>query len=374
MKKHAIKVLAIVSQLNRGGLESRLMDIIRNLDFSRVQMDIYTYRMDAGLLDEEAKSYGCKIYYNKPLTVKNMFEYVHYFAAFLKKHPEYKIVHAHQDAWCTVFCKGAKLAGVPVRIAHSRTSIASVSIENLAKNIIKIPAKKYATHYFAVSDHAGEWLFGKGNVKRGKVEVWPNAIECKKYELNGERRKQKREELGIEDKLVILHVGNFTPYKNHEKVVRVFYEVCKKRKDAVLILVGKECTPNARALAKELHLTKRIKFLGVREDINELLWAADIFLFPSIFEGMPGAVIEAQAAGLPCLVSDAVTKQIKITPLVKLLSLKLSDKRWAKELLDIQKMGRSNQLEVMRQKGFDVEILVERLTKFYENATKDERD
>lgn len=350
------------------------MDIIRNLDFSRIQMDIYTCRIEEGILDQEAKSYGCKIFYNKPLTVKNMFEYVHYFAAFLKKHPEYKIVHAHQDAWCSVFCKGAKLAGVPVRIAHSRTSIASVSLGNLAKNIIKIPAKKYATHYFAVSDYAGEWLFGRKNAAKGKVQIWPNAIECKKFEFNEEQRERKREELGIKEKLVILHVGNFTPFKNHEKVIRVFYEVSKKRRDAVLILVGKESTLNARALAKELHLMKRIKFLGVREDINELLWAADVFLFPSIFEGMPGAVIEAQAAGLPCLVSDTVTKQICITPLVTLFSLKLSDKQWAKKLLEIHKVGRSNQIKAMREKGFDAETLVERLTKFYESVAQKERD
>lgn len=137
------------------------MDIIRHNDYERVCIDVFSYRESPGIMDDEIVSYGGKVYYNPPLTLKNMFWYVRYFKKFLARHPEYKIVHAHQDAWCSVFCKGAYLAGVPVRIAHSRTAISKVSVGNIVKNIIKLPARKYATHYFAVSELAGEWLFGK---------------------------------------------------------------------------------------------------------------------------------------------------------------------------------------------------------------------
>lgn len=366
--KEPVKVLVIVSQMNRGGLESRLMDIIRNLDFSRVQIDIFTYRLEPGLMDEEAKSYGCKIYYNKPLTVKNMTGYVRYFADFLKQHPEYRIVHAHQDAWCSVFCKGAKIAGVPVRIAHSRTAISSVSLGNMVKNIIKLPARKYATHFFAVSDLAGEWLFGKKNVANGKVKIWPNAIECRKYEFDQVKRDRKRKELGIEEKLVVLHVGNFTPPKNHEKIIKVFSEVCKKKEDAVLLLVGQELNPGIRALAERLQIIDKVRFLGTRTDINELLCGADVFLFPSIFEGMPGAVIEAQASGLPCVASDTITREVCITPIVTQLSLGLSDEEWAEHVLDAYRMGRTDTLEEMKKAGYDIDSLVEKLMEFYENA------
>lgn len=368
MKKEPINVLVIVSQMNRGGLESRLMDIIRNLDFSRIQMDIFTYRLEPGLMDEEAKSYGCKIYYNKPLTPKNMFQYVHYFEAFLKKHPEYQIVHAHQDAWCSVFCKGAKLAGVPIRIAHSRTAISTRSLGNMVKNVIKIPTKKYATHFFAVSDLAGIWLFGKENVKSGRVEIWPNAIECQKFTFEEEKRQEKRRELDIENRFAILHVGNFTPPKNHEKVIRVFYEVCKKRKDAVLLLAGEELNPSIRILSQELNVADKVHFLGTRTDINELLWAADVFLFPSLFEGMPGAVIEAQAAGLPCIISNTITREVCITSAVCQLSLKRSDEEWALAILKAQKVGRIDTLKSMVEAGYDIGTLVEKLTCFYESV------
>lgn len=368
MKKEPVKVLAIVSQMNRGGLESRLMDIIRNLDFSRVQLDIYTYRLEPGVLDEEAKSYGCKIYYNKPLTFKNMFGYVQYFVDFLKQHPEYKIVHAHQDAWCSVFCKGAKKAGVPIRIAHSRTAVSTVDLKSIMKNIIKLPVGKYATHFFAVSDLAGKWLFGNKKVDAGKVEIWHNAIEASKYQYDEKNRIEKRKELQVEEKFVILHVGNFTPPKNHERIVKIFAEICKKQEDAVLLLVGREENPNIRVMVKEMGLEQKVLFLGTRTDIAELLSAGDVFLFPSIFEGMPGAVIEAQTSGLPCVISDSITREVCITKNIVQISLAAGDEIWAEQVLTQKNADREASLEQVKEAGYDIESLVKKLTEFYEDV------
>ena len=164
-----IRVLAVVFSMRHAGLETRLMDIIRNINRERVIIDVFSYQLNKGVFDDEIVSLGGKVYYNPPLTPKNMFWYVRYFRDFLLSHPEYKIVHAHQDAWCSVFCKGAYLAGVPVRIAHSRTAISGHSLDYMAKNIIKIPARKYANYYFAVSEKAGRWLFGDKLVDSGKV-------------------------------------------------------------------------------------------------------------------------------------------------------------------------------------------------------------
>lgn len=192
MGEKPIKVLAIVCQMNRGGLESRLMDIIRHINYGQVQIDVFTYRKEPGIFDEEIKELGGRIYYNPPLTIKNMFWYVRYFRDFLKHHREYRIVHAHQDAWCSVFCKGAEEADVSVRIAHSRTAIQSWKLSDLAKNIIKLPTRKYATEYFAVSDKAAEWLFGKKLMASGNVMIWQNAIENKRYVFEQKIRKRVR--------------------------------------------------------------------------------------------------------------------------------------------------------------------------------------
>ena len=368
MPKHPKKVLVVVTQLNRGGLESRLLDIIRNLDFGRVQLDIFTCRLEPGMLDEEAAGYGSVIYYNKPLTVKNMFQYTRYFADFLKMHSDYQIVHAHQNAWCSVFCKGAQAAGVPVRIAHSRMALSALNARDFAKNVIKLPTRKYATHFFAVSGLAGEWLFGKKNVQRGNVQIWRNAIECNKFRFDEKRRQEKRNELGLQNNFVVLHVGNFTPPKNHNKIIKVFGAVSKQREDAVLLLAGEEKNNQVRLLVNEMQLSDKVRFLGNREDVNELMWAADVFLFPSIYEGMPGAVIEAQAAGLPCVVSHSVTTEVCITSLVTQISLEMSDELWADKLLEIQKIGRLDVCEDMKTAGYDVKTMVEELTLFYENV------
>lgn len=366
-----IKVLVVVCQLNKGGLECRLMDILRFIDTSKIQIDIFTYRLEKGYFDEEVEKLGCKIYYNKPLTIKNMLQYVEYFKEFLLKHPEYRIVHAHQDAWCSVFCKGASLAKVPVRIAHSRTAIQSITIPNLIKNIIKLPAKKYATHYFAVSDKAGEWLFGKKRMKMNQVHIWENAIDLYHFQFNSEVRKMMQKELNITEKTILIHVGNFTPPKNHEYLLDIFSCFHKKNKNSVLLLVGSGNSERKEALeiqAKKLNISDNIRFLGSRNDVDSLLQAADVFVFPSLFEGFPGAVLEAQASGLPCIISANITKDVCLLPIVKQITLKANPNVWCKEIEQALQKPRIDYTRELEEKGFDIRKLVQKLETFYIEA------
>lgn len=367
-----VKVLVIVAQLNRGGLESRLVDILRNIDYERVQIDVFTYRMDEGAFDREVKALGSIIYYNKPLTVKNMFYYIKYFSLFLKSHPEYKIIHAHQDAWCSVFCKGAYEAGVPVRIAHSRTAISELSLKNIVKNIIKIPTRKYATHYFAVSELAGKWLFGEENFNNGRVKVWKNAIDCKDFRFDYEKRQELRRIFNLEDKKVIIHVGNFTPPKNQIFLLHVLNELLKHDKTYCIVFVGGETTAGlqkkAMQQAEAFEIRESVLFLGNRSDVKDLLQAGDIFCFPSLYEGLPGAVVEAQASGLPCVVSDRITKEIKVLDTTTMLSLEDRPEAWAKAIMKKIKEDRRDTYEDMVRAGFDIESLTEDLTKFYETV------
>lgn len=369
MKKgNVIKVLAIVCQMNRCGLESRLMDIIRHNDYERVCIDVFSYREQPGILDDEIRSFGGTVYYNPPLTVKNMFWYVKYFENFLKEHEEYKIVHAHQDAWCSVFCKGAYLAGVPVRIAHSRTAISTLSINNIVKNIIKFPTRKYATHYFAVSDLAGEWLFGKKNMRNGKVQIWKNAIDADKYRFNMEKRTLVRSSLGLKTEKVIMHVGNFRTGKNQLFLVGLL-EAIKKIKNVKLIFVGgaveQEYLDRVKREVHERKLEEDILFLGSRDDVPDLLQAADILCCPSFYEGMPGAVLEAQASGLPCVISSGITKEAIILPTTKVLDLKQSIEIWRNEVLALFDLERRDTYEEMVKTGFDIHTLITDLTNFY---------
>ena len=367
-----VKVLAIVAQMNRGGLESRLMDIIRNIDYSRVCLDVFSYRQEKGAMDDEIVALGGTVYYNPPLTPQNMFRYVHYFEHFLRAHPEYKIVHAHQDAWCSVFCKGAYFAGVPVRIAHSRTAISSFTAENIAKNLIKLPAKKYATHYFAVSKLAGIWLFGKKNLQSGKVQIWKNAIDCEKFRFRKTVREKIRNQLGIENKKVLIHVGNFTPPKNQAYLLNVFKALSVKTDGYCLIFVGGETAAGLQRDAKEkarvLGIAGDVKFLGNRPDVSELLQAADVFCFPSKFEGLPGAVLEAQAAGLPCIISQTITPEVRVLNTLKALPLTNSEELWKTEIESSFNVSRRDTYQEMVRAGFDIKQLVNSLMKFYETV------
>lgn len=362
------KVLFIVHQMNKGGLECRLMDIIRNWNCSEIVLDIFTTSLDKGFFDDEVINRGSKIYYNPKITIYNMAHYVYYFKQFLLLHPEYQIIHAYQDAWCGVFCKGAKKAGVPVRIAHSRTANNRFSIKDIVRNMIKISAKKYATHYFAVSGLAGKWLFGEHALEQGRVIIWPNAIDSCKFLFNPSIRNDVRKNLGLKNKSVIMHVGNFTPSKNHHFILEIFQCLCKKNNKAILVLVGTGNVHKYQKIAKKLQISDKVLFLNSRDDVDRLLQAADVFLFPSIFEGLPGAVLEAQAAGLPCIVSENVTHEVKITPLVEFVSLRKEAEEWATIVCSSLDCPRQNTLDYFIKSGFDINILIGRLKEFYNNA------
>ena len=367
-----IKVLAVVYKLMPAGLENRLMDILRNIDSERVRIDIYTYQMEEGVYDDEVRRLGGKVYYNPPLTVSNMFWYVQYFKKFLLEHPEYQIVHAHQDAWCSVFCKGAYLANVPIRIAHSRTAISTKNLSSMVKNLIKKTARKYANYYFAVSEKAGRWLFGNKLYETGKVQIWPNAIDAKQFYFDRTVRENVRLENAWNDKYVVMHVGNFTPPKNHPFILEIFDKVRSREKQAHLVLVGTGDRTQIDKLICENMLEKSVTFLGSRRDVNQLLQAADVFLFPSIFEGLPGALVEAQASGVPCVISDTIAKEAHIVPNISVLSLTDNIEIWVNNVLDAKMMERTNAREYIEARGFDICSLSERLCDFYERAKEGE--
>ena len=369
MKENPVKVLAIVHSMNRGGLESRLMDIMRSIDSSKVRIDIYSYSLNQGIFDNEINELGSKVFYNKRLTLFNMFMYPYDFAKFLKQHSEYQIVHAHQDAWCPVFCKGAKLAGVPIRIAHSRTAATKLTLKNFVRNIIKLNVKKYATHYFAVSDVAAIWLFGKKAYKAGKVVIWPNAIDTSKYIYNTQIRDTKRSELGLDNQFVILHVGNFVEAKNHTFLIDVFHEFLKNHSQSMLLLAGGGDSRSLQKKCDDLGIKEHVRFLGSRKDVPELLQAADVFVFPSLFEGLPGALLEAQAAGLPCVISSNITHEaVIVEKLVKSMSLSNSISQWCNSIEQMQNIKRKDTSQYFIQKGFDIKEMVSRLTDFYINV------
>lgn len=364
-----VRVLQIVTKMDIGGLESRLMDIYRQIDKTLVQFDFYIFDSGNGYFDNEIEAMGGIIYKGSNINWKNAFTIPKKFCSFLLQHPEYAIVHCHMNSWCGFILKGAFQAGVPVRIAHARGAIRGYNIQNIFKNIIKRTVNKYATHRFSVSEKAAVWLFGQKTVAKGNVQIWPNAIDSSKYIFNENIRLKKRRELGLEGECVLMHVGNLTPPKNHTFLLEIFKQFQSIINQSVLLLVGCDFMNGAiHKKAYSLNCDECVIFLGQRTDVSELLEAADVFVFPSLHEGFPGAVLEAQAAGLPCVISDTISKEIKVTDLVKQLSLKEKPIFWAETIRNIMQIKRKNTYEQICMSGYDIKSLTSRLTDFYKGV------
>lgn len=358
-----IRVLHVFGNLNLGGAESRTMDIYRQIDRSKVQFDFAIHTEDKCFFTDEVKSLGGRIFSFPRFTGSNYIQYKKSWNIFFRNHPEYRIVHGHQTNTGFVYLREAKLNNVPVRIAHSRNS----NKENLIKKHICKLSKLYATHLFAVSKIAGISEFGESTVNKGFVKILPNAINAKKYSYNPEIRKQKRSELGIKDELLIIHIGRFHPQKNHMFLLDIFNHILKVEPNAKLLLVG-DGALKSEIVKKisDLQIVQSVIIAGTRTDVPHLLQAADMLLFPSLFEGLPGVVLEAQAAGLPCIISDTITEEVNITDLVEYIPLEYSAEVWAEKILSIDyKFKRRNTYEEIMEKGYDIESVAKWYGDFY---------
>lgn len=355
-----IRILHIVTHMERGGLETMIMNYYRAIDRQHIQFDFLVHRSTEAAYDHEILSLGGTIYHLPPLNPFNP-SYLHALDNFFAKHPQYRLVHCHLDCMSAIPLKYAKKHGIPVRIAHAHSSSQDRDWKYLLKSYYKTRIGKYATDLFACSLAAGKWTFGKDNFK-----VLPNAIDAKAYAFDLQKRTQLRLQLGLQDRFVIGHVGRFCPVKNHQFLLKVFAEIAKSDTESILLLVGDgSLRPAIEKHAKDLALQERVRFLGIRPDVSDLLQVMDVFLFPSLFEGLPVSLIEAQAAGLPCLISDRVPIESKKTDGVCQLSLDTDITEWANTLLNIARIPRKNTLEQIQLSGFDIKQNAGWLANYY---------
>lgn len=354
-----IRVLHVVTHMNRGGLETMIMNYYRHIDRTKIQFDFLTHRDGKKDYDDEIQKLGGKIYHLPPLNPLDKKGYLKKLDDFFREHPEYKVVHSHLDCMSAYPLRTAKKYGVPVRIAHSHNTSQERNLKYLIKLYSRSLIPKYATDLFACGEEAGKWMF-----KNRSFVVMRNAIDAQKFVYNSEVAKQKREELGIEDKFVFGHVGRFNLQKNHEFLIEIFNEVCKRNENAVLLLVGTgELEEKIHEKVRNLGLNEKVMFLGVREDIPELMQAMDVFVFPSLFEGLPVTLVEAQAAGLPCVVSGTITKEIDIIGKMRFLDINGTTFEWAKEI-EKKRERKKEACHMIEEKGFDIKKNAEWFQKF----------
>lgn len=371
--KSKVKVLLFVDRMRHGGIQQFLVENVKHMDKTKVNIDVLTlddgetYPLEQAIQDAGATYYKLKgIWINKPT---DYFKYAKAIDKFFTIHNDYKVIHMNASSKNFILLKYAKKHHIPVRIAHSHNIDFQTKnpIKKLIGNLLKIPMKKYATDYFACSYLAGEWLFGKKNVENGKVKVIHNAVDYKNFKYDEKIRKEMRQEFNISEKEILFgHVGRFTNQKNHTFLIDIFNEIHQQNKHTKLIMVGiGEKEQEIKDKVKMLNLEACVVFAGFRKDVNKIMQAMDVFLLPSLYEGLPVVGVEAQAAGLPCFTSkDVVTKEVQITKAMNFISLDKNAKEWANIILNSD-LSRKDTKKELKEAGYFIEDSAKELVDFY---------
>ena len=359
------RLLCIVGGINAGGAETFLMKIYRALDKSKYQMDFYVSTRDEGFYDKEILSMGGRIFHSVPKTKNPIYSFKKLIETVRKEKYNY-VMRVSQHSLSTLDLIAAKIGGAKTLIYRSSNSKTGGGAVNQIMHLLFkwlpmfIPDIKLAP-----STEAAEFMFGKNCVKSGRALIIKNAIPLDVFEFDKVKRDKIRKEFNLDDKFVIGHVGRFSSQKNHNFLVKIFAEVLKKHDNSILMLVGKgELESDIKKKVQILGFQEKVIFTGVRSDLPEVLMAMDAFVFPSFFEGMPNAVIEAQATGLPCIISDTITKEVNITGRVEYVSLNSSPTQWAEVILKYKNgLNRNGLKDVFVKNGYDIESVTKNFEK-----------
>lgn len=407
MNENKIYVLILITVMDRAGAETIMMNYLRNIDRDKIQIDFLINRQEKADYEEEIEQLGSRIYHMCPLYPLKFGRYKKEFKAFLREHPEYKIIHSHLEERSYFALKIAKQMGVPVRIVHAHSVPKRFDMKMPVRLYFRYKLKGVYTHRFACSEEPAKWLYGTEQCvtleeyqkysgakcvtleecQRNKSKAEPatespviimkNAIDTKKFAFDEQARQKIRKSLHIkEDTLVVGHIGRFTYEKNHKFLIDIFHEVNKLNDNCRLLLIGggkpkEEVETKAEIVKKvrELGLENKVKFLGVRDDVNDLISAMDVLVMPSVSEGFPVTLMEAQAAGLRCIVSDVVTYQCNVTEEMQFMSLEQDAQEWANKTLSFctLKLDAEEMNEKVKKAGFDIAENAKWLEEFYES-------
>lgn len=368
------RVLQVIGRMNRGGAETMIMNLYRNVDREKVQFDFVEHTSEECVFDSEIKNLGGRIFNCPKYNGKNHFEYTKWWKSFFKEHPEYKVIHGHIGSTASIYLGIAKKAGL-FTIAHSHNTNRFCDAKDYLYLMLTYPTRFIADYFFFCSDEAGISRYGKKVFSdKSRYSVLNNAIDTKLYEHSDDISDSVRKEIGIEhDDIVIGHVGRFNPQKNHPFLIDIFAEVAKLEPKAKFLLVGGgDGTEAIQEKVNTLGLSDKVIFTGVRSDVNRLLQSMDVFVFPSLYEGLPVTLVEAQASGLPCVMSDKVPTESIITDgLITVKKLTDTAEDWAKHVLSrIDKENRKSRCEEIKSHGYDIAETAKWLEEFYLERSK----
>lgn len=354
-----IRILQVFASLNIGGAECRMMDVYRNLDKEKVQFDFVTLTDGDQFFESEIKQLGGNVFKLKNPRETGIMKHIKDLIRVMKSH-EYQAVHAHTSYHCGIVSLAALIVGIKYRVSHARTT---GTIQKGIVSQINIIFGKFLIHFFSnkklsISRDAGIFLYGEKAINIKKVNILPNAINLDEYEKIDAFDKY------IESKVngfqVIGHIGRFSEMKNHKFLIEIFKELTEEKDKYKMILIGDGVLKSdieARISSKQL--TEDVILTGNRRDIPYLLSMIDVLVMPSIYEGLGGVVIEAQAAGVPCVVSNVLPKEIDLQlNLIQRVKLDAPIQDWVNAIKEAQ-FKRINDREIIRKKFIEKKYTVE---------------
>lgn len=368
-----VRILNLFTIMNRGGAETMVMNYYRKIDKTKVQFDFLVHRQERGAYDDEIEAMGGRIFRMCPIFPQNFAKYKKMLKVFFDRHPEYKILHSHMsELGCFAFIEAEK-HGIKVKICHAHNAPVKggMNLKEKGQLIFRDYFKKkmlpYSDHLFICGEEAGNWLYGKEN--KDRFVMMNNAVDAEKFRYSPAVRAEMRKEMNLENKFVILNVGRFNLQKNHTFILDIFKEIKSIHKDSVLLLAGNGNLENEiKEKSSNLGLDDFVRFLGLRNDIDRLLQCADVFLFPSLYEGLPVTMVEAQSSGIKCFISDVIPQQCVLTDDVTSLSLESGAKSWAEKITSLcGGYERLDRYEDMVKANFDISANAQWLCDFYLN-------
>lgn len=362
-----MRVAQVIGKLAAGGVEAVVNTYYQRLDHTRIQFDYFIDADSPCDPPEKLIALGAR-YFRIPPTTRPLARILTLRRIFAQNH--YPIVHAHMTTLNLPVLLAARWAGVPVRICHAHsTSAPGEGARGLLKRLLRPTARLFATHLMACGQATAQWMFPARLLATGRVTILPNAVDVSRFCFCEAVRVQARARLGLENALVVGHVGRFMRQKNHAFLLEIFAALRARRPDAVLLLVGDgELRADAEARAAALGLKSCVRFLGIRHDLQRLYCAMDVFILPSFYEGLPVVGVEAQACGLPCLLSAAVDAHTAVGGAVRFLPLRAGAQAWAQaaEALASSQPVREAGAQAVRRAGLDISQAVRQLSGLYE--------
>lgn len=362
-----IRVLHSVSNMDRAGIETMLMNYYRHIDRTKIQFDFLCNKKKPGAYDEEIISMGGRIFHTPGLIPTKYPQYLEYMKDLFDKYPEYRIIEAHNGALGVYALHAAKKNNIPVRIFHAHGASITKDWKWPIKMFCKSRIRSNINIKFTCGIAAAQCYYGKKVVQQSDYELIPNAIEVERFLYDSNVRMSLRHKYQLEKKHVVGHVGRFMAQKNHKFLISVFAEIAARDELATLVLLGDgELMMEIQKKVAQLNLIDRVIFVGNVENANEWYSAFDVFVLPSTWEGLPVVGVEAQAADLPCFFSSNITREIELSDKAYFLSLEAPISEWAKCIIDkFDDTRRESRTTLITEAHYNIKVESKYLEKRY---------